>query len=28
VPVLQALREIESQEKSSAISSQLNLWDL
>ncbi len=28
VPVLQALREIESQEKSSAISNQLNLWDL
>jgi len=28
VPVLQALREIESQEKSSAISNQLTLWDL
>ena len=28
VPVLQALREIESQEKSSAISNQLNLWEL
>jgi hypothetical protein len=28
VPVLQALRDIESQEKSSAISNQLNLWDL
>ncbi|MGO9131481.1 MAG: IS4 family transposase [Bryobacteraceae bacterium] len=28
VPVLQALREIESQEKSSPISNQLTLWDL
>ncbi len=28
VPVLQALREIESQEKSSAIFNQLTLWDL
>jgi hypothetical protein len=28
VPVLQALREIELQEKSSEISNQLNLWDL
>jgi|SRR5271157_2041984 len=28
VPVLQALREIESQKKSSTISNQLNLWEL
>ena len=28
VPILQALREIESQEKSLPISNQLNLWDL
>jgi hypothetical protein len=28
VPVLQALRELESQQKSSPISNQLTLWDL
>ena len=28
VPILQAFRELESQEESSRISSQLTLWDL
>jgi hypothetical protein len=28
VPILQAFGELESQEKSAAISNQLNLWDL
>ena len=28
VPILQAFHDVESQEKSSAFSKQLNLWDL